>query len=76
MQLFLKRKLVYEQGSLRLLGAQIVGKDGVAQRINTIAAALHAGWTTDDLGDLDLCYAPPVAPVWDPILVAANVAGR
>ena len=69
-------KLVYEQGSQRLLGAQIVGKDGVAQRINTIAAALHAGWTTDDLGDLDLCYAPPVAPVWDPILVAANVARR
>lgn len=69
-------KLVIEQGSQRLLGAQIVGKDGVAQRINPVAAALHAGWTTDELRDLDLCYAPPVAPVWDPILVAANLAGH
>jgi NADPH-dependent 2,4-dienoyl-CoA reductase/sulfur reductase-like enzyme len=69
-------KLVVEQGTQRLLGAQIIGKDGVAQRINVIAAALHAGWTIHELAELDLCYAPPVSPVWDPVLVAANVAGR
>jgi NADPH-dependent 2,4-dienoyl-CoA reductase/sulfur reductase-like enzyme len=69
-------KLVYEPGTQRLLGAQIVGKDGVAKRIDIIAAALHAGWTTGQLAELDLCYAPPAAPVWDPILVAANVANR
>ncbi|MCA9958837.1 MAG: FAD-dependent oxidoreductase [Chloroflexota bacterium] len=69
-------KLVFEKGSQRLLGAQMVGKDGVAKRIDVIAAALHAGWTVDDLTELDLSYAPPFAPVWDPILVAANVAKR
>lgn len=69
-------KLVFEKGSHRLLGGQIVGKGGVAKRIDIIAAALHAGWTTYDLAKLDLAYAPPFAPVWDPILVAANVANR
>jgi len=69
-------KLVYQKGSQRLLGAQIVGKDGVAKRIDVIAAALRAGWTTRDLAELDLSYAPPFSSVWDPILVAANVANK
>ncbi|MCI0643401.1 MAG: CoA-disulfide reductase [Chloroflexi bacterium] len=69
-------KLVFEPGSRRLLGAQMVGQEGVAKRIDVIAAALHAGWTTYELAELDLSYAPPFAPVWDPILVAANVANR
>ena len=69
-------KLVFEKGSHRLLGAQMVGREGVAKRIDIIAAALHAGWTTYDLATLDLSYAPPFAPVWDPVLVAANVANR
>lgn len=69
-------KLVFERGSQRLLGAQMVGRSGVAKRIDIIVAALQAGWTTYNLADLDLSYAPPFAPVWDPILVAANVANR
>ena len=69
-------KLVFEQGTQRILGAQMVGKDGVAKRIDVVAAALKAGWTIGDIADLDLSYAPPFAPVWDPILVAANVANR
>lgn len=69
-------KLVYEKGTERILGAQMVGKDGVAQRIDVIAAALRAKWTLEDLAGLDLSYAPPFAPVWDPILVAANVARK
>ncbi|MCG3209760.1 MAG: Coenzyme A disulfide reductase [Anaerolineae bacterium] len=69
-------KLVFEKGSQRLLGAQIVGRDGVAKRIDVLAAALRAGWTTYDLAELDLSYAPPFSSVWDPILVAANVANR
>lgn len=69
-------KLVFEKGSRRLLGGQMVGREGVAKRIDVIAAALHAGWTTEELAALDLSYAPPFAPVWDPILVAANVANR
>lgn len=69
-------KLVFERGSQRLLGAQMIGREGVAKRIDVIVAALQAGWTTYDLADLDLSYAPPFAPVWDPILVAANVANH
>jgi NADPH-dependent 2,4-dienoyl-CoA reductase/sulfur reductase-like enzyme len=69
-------KLVYERGSQRVLGAQMVGREGVSKRIDVVAAALHAGWTTYDLAELDLSYAPPFAPVWDPVLVAANAANR
>lgn len=69
-------KLVYETGSRRLLGGQLVGREGVAKRVDTIAAALHQGWTVDELAELDLSYAPPFAPVWDPILVAANLARK
>lgn len=69
-------KLVYEAGSGRLLGGQLVGREGVAKRVDIIASALHARWTVDELAGLDLAYAPPFAPVWDPILVAANLAKR
>ncbi|NCC34258.1 MAG: NADH oxidase, partial [Chloroflexia bacterium] len=69
-------KLVYEAETRRLLGGQMVGSEGVAKRIDVIAAALHGGWTVDELGELDLSYAPPFAPVWDPVLVAANLARR
>jgi len=69
-------KLIFRKGDQKLLGAQMVGTEGVAKRIDVVAAALHAGWTTFDLGKLDLSYAPPFAPVWDPILVAANIANK
>jgi NADPH-dependent 2,4-dienoyl-CoA reductase/sulfur reductase-like enzyme len=58
----------------RLLGAQMVGNDGVAKRIDVVAAALQAGFDVDDLADLDLSYAPPYAPVYEPILLAAQRA--
>ena len=67
-------KLVFEKGTQRVLGAQMVGKDGVAKRIDVVAAALKSAWTLRDISNLDLAYAPPFAPVWDPVLVAANVA--
>ena len=69
-------RLTIERGTKRLLGAQMVGHDGVGKRIDVIAAALQAGWDVEQLAGLDLSYAPPFAPVWDPILVAANVALR
>ena len=69
-------KLIFRKHDHKLLGAQMVGTEGVAKRIDVVAAALHAGWTTFDLGKLDLSYAPPFAPVWDPILVAANIANK
>ncbi len=68
--------LVFDEASRRLLGGQMVGREGVAKRIDTVAAALQAGWTIDELAELDASYAPPFAPVWDPILVAANLARK
>jgi NADPH-dependent 2,4-dienoyl-CoA reductase/sulfur reductase-like enzyme len=65
---------VVEKGAGRLLGAQMVGEEGVAHRIDTLAACLYGKMNIDDVARLDLGYAPPFATVWDPILVAANVA--
>jgi NADPH-dependent 2,4-dienoyl-CoA reductase/sulfur reductase-like enzyme len=67
-------KLVAEEGSGRLLGGQIVGGEGAGPRIDVLAAALHQEMTVEELSRLDLAYVPPMAPVWDPLLVAANVA--
>ncbi|WDZ85061.1 FAD-dependent oxidoreductase [Micromonospora cathayae] len=67
-------KLIAEQPSGRLLGAQIVGWSEAAKRIDTLAVALWNGMTVDDMTSLDLGYAPPYAPAWDPVLVAARKA--
>ena len=67
-------KLVVEEGSGRLLGGQIVGGEGAGTRIDVLATALHQGMTVEELSELDLAYVPPMSPVWDPLLVAANVA--
>jgi NADPH-dependent 2,4-dienoyl-CoA reductase/sulfur reductase-like enzyme len=67
-------KLVVEEGSGRLLGGQIVGDQGAGPRIDVLATALQQGMTVEELSRLDLAYVPPIAPVWDPLLVAANVA--
>lgn len=56
----------------RLLGTRMVGKEGVAHRINAIAVALHQKMTVADFVQTDLAYAPPFGPVWDPLLTAAN----
>jgi NADPH-dependent 2,4-dienoyl-CoA reductase/sulfur reductase-like enzyme len=69
-------KLVVDERTGRLLGGQIAGRRGVAKRIDVLATALHHRLTVTDLQRLDLSYAPPFAPVWDPILVAANVAAK
>jgi CoA-dependent NAD(P)H sulfur oxidoreductase len=60
----------------RLLGGQLAGREGAAKRVDVLATALHAGFTVDDLAELDLSYAPPFAPVYDPVLAAAIKAGR
>jgi NADPH-dependent 2,4-dienoyl-CoA reductase/sulfur reductase-like enzyme len=65
-------KLVGERGTGRVLGAQIVGAERSAKRIDTIATALHARLRVDELIDLDLAYAPPFSSTWDPIHVAAR----
>ncbi|MFV0257114.1 MAG: FAD-dependent oxidoreductase [Acidimicrobiales bacterium] len=65
-------KLVADRATGRLLGGQVAGRDGVAGRTNVIATALHTGLAVADVADLDLGYAPPFSPVWDPVLVAAS----
>jgi NADPH-dependent 2,4-dienoyl-CoA reductase/sulfur reductase-like enzyme len=67
-------KLIVERGSGRLLGGQIIGDEGAGLRINVLAGALHSEMTVEQLSQLDLAYMPSMSPVWDPLLVAANVA--
>ncbi|MEU9759771.1 FAD-dependent oxidoreductase [Streptomyces sp. NPDC047987] len=65
-------KMLAEYRTGRLLGVQIVGREGAAKRVDIAAVALTAGMTVDQMTALDLGYAPPFSPVWDPILVAAR----
>lgn len=67
-------KMLAERRTGRLLGVQIVGGAGSAKRVDIAAVALTAGMTVDQVVSLDLGYAPPFSPVWDPILVAARKA--
>ncbi len=69
-------KLIYDHRSRRLLGGHLVGEEGAALRVNTIAAALAGRLTIDDLERLDLMYTPPFSPLWDPITLAARRAGK
>jgi len=64
--------MVGDRSSGRLLGAQLVGKEGAAHRVNAPAVALHAGMTVEEFSQSDLAYAPPFGPTWDPMLTAAN----
>ena len=64
-------KVVFEKETYRLLGAQIVGYEGVDKRIDVLATAIHAGLKATGLKDLDLAYAPPYSSAKDPV----NMAG-
>ncbi len=64
-------KVLFEQGTFRLLGAQIVGGEGVDKRIDVLSAAIHAGLSARELESLDLAYAPPYSSAKDPV----NMAG-
>lgn len=70
----IRTKLVFDLRDGRLLGGQLVGKAGVNKRIDILATALHARMTLAEIATLDLSYAPPYSPVYDPILVAAGEA--
>src|SRR3954453_14017442 len=67
-------KLVTERRSGRLLGGQIVGREGAAKRIDILATVITAGMTVEQMTAFDLSYAPPFGPVWDPVLVGARNA--
>ncbi|MCZ4513079.1 FAD-dependent oxidoreductase [Streptomyces sp. ActVer] len=70
----MKVKMLAERRTGRLLGVQIVGREGAAKRVDIAAVALTACMTVEQMTALDLGYAPPFSPVWDPILVAARKA--
>ena len=67
-------KLIFEKESLKILGAQIVGYDGVDKRIDVIATAIRGRLGADELKDLDLAYAPPYSSAKDPVNMAGFVA--
>jgi NADPH-dependent 2,4-dienoyl-CoA reductase/sulfur reductase-like enzyme len=67
-------KLVVEDGTGRLLGAQVIGTEGAAKRIDVFAVCIWNEMTVAEVMDLDLGYAPPFAPLWDPVVGAARVA--
>ena len=66
-------KLTVDALSGRIVGGQIVGAAGAGKRIDTVATAITAGMSLQDLVDLDLAYAPPFSPVWDPVQTAGRV---
>jgi len=64
--------MIADKKSGRLLGTQMIGREGVAHRINAVAVALHTQMTVRQYSQTDLAYAPPFGPTWDPTLTAAN----
>ena len=67
-------KVLFEKGTYRLLGAQIIGYEGVDKRIDVLATAIHAGLKVTHLKDLDLAYAPPYSSAKDPVNMAGFMA--
>jgi NADPH-dependent 2,4-dienoyl-CoA reductase/sulfur reductase-like enzyme len=67
-------KVVAERRSGKIVGAQIVGEEGAGKRIDVLATAIWNRMHVEEFANLDLSYAPPFAPVWDPVLVAARKA--
>ncbi|MBH0164435.1 FAD-dependent oxidoreductase [Fictibacillus sp. 7GRE50] len=72
----LEIKLTYHKETEKLLGAQIVGEEGVDKRIDVLATALYHEMDVEELADLDLAYAPPYNGSWDPIQQASRRLGK
>ncbi len=69
----LHASFIADKATGKILGAQMVGTEGVARRINAAAVAIQAGMTIEEFYECDLAYAPPFSPVWDPLLTAASL---
>jgi len=69
-------KLLSNRQDERLIGVQIIGEDGVSERANLVAHAIHMQQDVNEFAKMETCYAPPVAPVWDPLFVAAQALTR
>ena len=67
-------KLLFKKDGHNIIGAQIVGKDGVDKRIDVLSTAIYAGIKANDLKDIDLAYAPPYSSAKDPVNMAGFVA--
>ncbi|MHB8361757.1 MAG: FAD-dependent oxidoreductase [Thermoplasmataceae archaeon] len=67
-------EIVYDEITGRLLGSQIISKDGGAWRLNAMASAIQAKFTAEQLFYTDFGYTPPFGPVWDPIIIAASLS--
>jgi NADPH-dependent 2,4-dienoyl-CoA reductase/sulfur reductase-like enzyme len=65
-------KVIAERSTGRLVGVQIIGREDAGKRIDAAAVAVWHGMTVAEVANLDLGYAPPFAPVWDPLLIAAR----
>ena len=68
----IKVKLIGDKKTGLILGAQMVGREGVSKRLDVFAAALSTKMTVREVANLDLGYSPPFAPVYDPILIAGS----
>ena len=71
---YIAMKVIFRKSDGRLLGAQVLGEDGVAKRIDAFAMAIQAGFTIYDLEEVELCYAPPFGSAKDPVNFAGMVA--
>lgn len=69
-------KLLADKRTGKILGGQIVGESGSAKRIDVVATAIAGGLTAEAMSDLDLGYAPPFSPLWDPVIIAARMLSR
>lgn len=71
-----RAKVLAERGSGRIIGGQIIGRDRMGKRIDTLVTAITAGMTVEQVMALDLGYAPQLSPLWDPVQVAARHAAK
>jgi len=69
-------KLIVERETEKIIGAQIIGGEGVAQRINALSFAIDKEMTVRELAKAETCYAPPVAEAWDPMVLVAQMLLR
>ena len=69
-------KLLANRENGKLIGAQLVGEEGATLRGNFASMAAHLGLTVQDFSEIETCYSPPLAPVWDPVTIAAQALLR
>jgi len=69
-------KLLANPANGKLLGAQLVGEEGATLRANFASMAGHLGLTVQEFAEIETCYSPPLAPVWDPVTIAAQALLR